>query len=150
MKTFLTICTCAMVTAGIYGFADMAGDVKNGTMISYEGEEEFIDVSSGALAVSIKNNEQAEEKIVSETKTETKTEIKQQSKIKAKARKEIEKKDEPVIEEKIIQPVVEEKFQQDIVMDSMPAVVEESFHIDYEEFSRGAPRKHKNKKHKKD
>ena len=36
MKTFLTICICAMVSAGIYGFADMAVDVKNGTMIEYD------------------------------------------------------------------------------------------------------------------
>lgn len=36
MKTFLTICICAMVSAGIYGFADMAVDVKNGTMIQYD------------------------------------------------------------------------------------------------------------------
>lgn len=49
MKTFLTICTCAMVTAGIYGFADMVHDVKNGTMISYDRGETESSVTASML-----------------------------------------------------------------------------------------------------
>jgi hypothetical protein len=36
MKTFLTLCVLAMVSAGLYGFVDMAKDVNNGTMIQYD------------------------------------------------------------------------------------------------------------------
>ncbi len=36
MKTFLALSIGAMVSAGIYGLADMAIDLRNGTMISYD------------------------------------------------------------------------------------------------------------------
>ncbi|HET6992245.1 MAG TPA: hypothetical protein VFJ43_13010, partial [Bacteroidia bacterium] len=39
MKTFLTLCTFAMISAGIYGFADMTSDVRHGTMIEYDRGE---------------------------------------------------------------------------------------------------------------
>jgi hypothetical protein len=39
MKTFLTLCTFAMVSAGIYGFVDMTNDVRHGTMIEYDRGE---------------------------------------------------------------------------------------------------------------
>ncbi|CAN5734659.1 hypothetical protein BH11BAC7_BH11BAC7_25390 [soil metagenome] len=149
MKTFLTICICAMVTAGIYGFADMAGDVKNGTMIRYDqGDEEYVDVSSGALTVGILNNNATKtQAVISETKTASK----QQPEIKLIAKKKIVVKDETVVEEKEVVSVNEEKFTTDVIVDSVPKeAVKEDLEINYREFSRGAPRKHKSKKHPKE
>lgn len=150
MKTFLTICTCAMVTAGIYGFADMAGDVKNGTMINYEAQEEaaVFDVSTGAVATAMLNNKQLSRIANAPEEKEVKVET-QESKVKVKSKKKIVK-EEPVVlkEDEAPQLVVEEKLMTDVKTDSFPQFVEEKY--DYREFSRGAPRKHKSKKHKKD
>jgi hypothetical protein len=150
MKTFLTICTCAMVTAGIYGFTDMAIDVKNGTMIEYDhgDSEEAADISTAVVAEKMLQDKKAgtkkqvvEEKVIKKETTAT---------TKVKTKKKTVKKEARVVDENPIrETVVIEETQTDVKADS--AVLIESREIDYREFSRGAPRKvKKNKKSKKD
>lgn len=149
MKTFLTICTCAMISAGLYGFVDMVGDVKNGTMIRYDhgDEEESLDVSAASAEVALLNDAKLTKKKVT---TSSKTDAAKQKKesaptIKKKSKNKIVKKDEVVMIKKENDVPIAEKFTSDIKVDSVPQteVIEETFHIDYSEFSRGAPRKHK-------
>lgn len=156
MKTFLTICTCAMITAGIYGFTDMAIDVKNGTMIEYDhGDgEEAEDISTAVVA----------EKMLKHKKTEAKAQvvdaklIKKESTATTKTKRNPStssgvKKEAPVVDENPVQQtVVVEEFATDVKADSIPQLIDlEESKYDYREFSRGEPRKYKkSKKSKKD
>lgn len=155
MKTFLTICTCAMVTAGIYGFTDMAVDVKNGTMIQYDhGDEEAEDISVAAVTTKMLNDK----KVAAQKKTIEMKAIKKESTAKTKTKKNPSgqktkmKKEAPVVDENPIQEtVVVEEAQTDVKVDSVPQEIILEREYDYSDFSRGAPRKHKKvKKSKKD
>lgn len=149
MKSFLAICTCAMVAAGIYGFTDMAIDVKNGTMIQYDhGDGETDDLSPDVMDEKIQDKKAgqkvqlAEEKAVQKESTTT---------TKTKTKKKVVKKKEPVVVEAPIQEtVVIEEFATAVKKDSVPQIIEREDKYDYREFSRGAPREYKkNKKSKK-
>jgi hypothetical protein len=161
MKTFLTICTCAMVTAGIYGFADMAVDVKNGKMIEYdrgdEAEEEIVAEESVAVAAAIRANDQT---LLGKKMAMAGHEKAQQQYEEAQAFKKAQQKKkikttvvtEPVIREEVV--IAEDLTE--LKADSLPEVkiVEEGF--DYRDFSRGSSMKYeksvkskKNKKNKK-
>jgi hypothetical protein len=153
MKTFLTICTCAMVTAGIYGFTDMALDVKNGTMIQYDhGDgEEAEDISTALVAEKLLKDKKAKTKVQVADVQAIKKESTATTKMKSK--KKVVKKEAPVVDENPVQQtVVIEEPQTDVKVDSAPQLIElDENKYDYREFSRGAPRKYKkSKKSKKD
>ncbi len=155
MKTFLTICTCAMISAGLYGFIDMAGDVTNGTMIRYDRseEEEWFDASTAAVHVALLNNAKHTKKVVASAKIETADKKKESApKVKKESESKVVIKDEPAVSVKEEEIISTEKLTADVMVDSVPKTeIESSFYIDYEEFSRGEPRKHKkSKKSKKD
>ncbi len=147
MKTFLTICTCAMISAGLYGFIDMAGDVTNGTMIRYDdGDEEVSDISVAAIGVTLIDKAQllkqaktsSEYKIVA-IKNEPAPVIVNEQKENIK-----EISTEVIIEKE--EPVVAGQLTSDVVRDSIAAIVAKEEHFDYSDFSRGEPRKHKKSK----
>lgn len=142
----MTICIFAMCSAGIYGFVDMANDVKKGSMIQYDrGENESVIVADGAASFAKKHTHRIETikdtpVVELEIKSDNNFVSKKQAKVK------VQKIITPTV---IEEPVVSTELKSDVKVDSMPVVVVED-HIDYREFSRGAPRKVKTKKSKKD
>jgi prolyl oligopeptidase PreP (S9A serine peptidase family) len=145
-----------MVTAGIYGFADMAVDVKNGKMIQYdrgdEEEEEIIAEESVGInaATTVKNQLLAkqQEELAGRVDVQRKKEQAEKN-IKAIQKKKL--KEEPVVENPVItEEVVVAELTTDVKVDSVPEIILEEDKFDYREFSRGAPRKHKKNKKDKD
>jgi hypothetical protein len=158
MKTFLTICTSAMFAAGIYGFTDMAIDVKNGTMIQYDhGDgEETEAISTAAVTkkmrddkkVAIKEKAPEAQAIKKESTATTKVKTKKNPSTSSGQTKKMKA---PVVESPVQETVVVEEAQSDVKVDSAPQEIILEREYDYREFSRGAPRKHKkSKKSKKD
>jgi hypothetical protein len=135
-----------MVSAGIYGFADMAHDVKTGTMIQYDrGEDD--PVAESALAdvhliahKKIEKFVQIEKKFAPE-KTTQKTVV-------TKKKEKIPVVDVPVVADSVItQPVI--AVTTEVKADSVPQLdlPREEEKLYYSDFSRGSPRKYKKKKH---
>ncbi|MDQ3110300.1 MAG: hypothetical protein M3R17_10425 [Bacteroidota bacterium] len=155
MKNFLTICTCAMVAAGIYGFADMAVDVKNGTMITYDQgdeQEEMPIEGSVVLSAASRVNDQtlSKQKEVMAGHAKAQREYEEAQSFKKVQQKKKTVKAPVVTEPVITEEVIVEEAQTEVKTDSVPSttVIEEG-EFDYREFSRGAPRKHKKEKVKK-
>ena len=143
MKTFLSVCTCAMISAGIYGFADMAHDVKNGTMISYDrGEDTSPAAASAVSGLDFIVHQKIETPVQVDVKIEPEKSI---EKTVTKKKIKIPVVNVPVAADSVItQPVV--ALTTDVKTDSSQLdLPKEEF--DYRDFSRGAPRKHKKKKH---
>ncbi len=152
MKTFLTICTCAMISAGLYGFIDMAGDVTNGTMISYDqGDEETITISTAAIGVTCIDKAQLLKQ--AKTTSEYKIVVPKNEPVQAVIRSEQKKEEVKEISTETIivqeEPGIVEQLTSDIMADSIPAAMEEEGGFDYSDFSRGEPRKHKKSKRSK-
>ena len=144
MKKFLALCTFAMISAGIYGFVDMAHDVKKGTMIQYDrgGDESAmladagnaILENQGLLHIALKTEK------IPVKETPKKIAVKKQKTASTKTVVGVDPN--PVVNDPI---VIEAK--QDVKIDSVPQVVLQD--IDYRDFSRGEPRKQKSKRHSK-
>ncbi|CAN5428914.1 hypothetical protein BH09BAC5_BH09BAC5_23450 [soil metagenome] len=147
MKTFLTLCIFAMVSAGIYGFVDMANDVKKGTMIQYDrGENDDVaavklekpstkmplqQIASSVTTIAVKEDVKSTEKKPAEKKSKKSVSSKSKTVELIVAKTDETTKVEP---------------KTDVKVDSVPKEVVKEDKIDYRDFSRGAPRKHKEKK----
>ena len=149
MKTFLTVCTCAMISAGIYGFVDMAHDVKNGTMISYDRGESESSAAAGMLSKEMHK--------VNKIKPMHFTEIPATQKRTGAGAAEAEQKATAVkkrVRTPVIIPAADSVAAEpvitattDVKVDSVPQLDVPKEEFDYRDFSRGSPRKYKKKKH---
>lgn len=149
MKTFLAICTCAMISAGIYGFADMAHDVKNGTMISYDRGEGESSAAAGMLSKEMK---------VNKVKPMHYTAMPAAQKITLPAGLSDADHKATAVKKRVKPPVIIPAADSvaaepaitattDVKVDSVPQLDLPKEEFDYRDFSRGSPRKYKKKKH---
>ena len=155
MKKFLTVCICAMVSAGIFGFVDMAGDVKNGTMIQYDhGDEEGIAAYAALQDFSVNTIAAGLMKKKASLVNEVNSSVAQQestAKVGSKKKKEKEILTTVVTEPVLTETVVAENYTAPVQIDSVPQeIILEERNFEYSDFSRGAPRKYKKAKKGKD